>query len=200
MLIQVGTNEILLDDSTRLAKRARSVGVDVILDITADVPHVFQAFMRRPGRGRRGTGPCGSLPQPAHSHCGHGAHVSGVGPAPAPPCWRLRLGPCSPSPSRLSARGASLAEGLSPESCEPRVSATTGAGSSRSSCRMAAPRAAATGTPISPRSADRWSGRAGWPAHAAGEEPTGCLIGGGVHVVAVRDVLQQQGCDWCGDG
>ncbi|MDX3353589.1 alpha/beta hydrolase [Streptomyces sp. ME01-24h] len=44
MLIQVGTNEILLDDSTRLAKRARSVGVDVILDITADVPHVFQAF------------------------------------------------------------------------------------------------------------------------------------------------------------
>ncbi|MFJ6462334.1 alpha/beta hydrolase fold domain-containing protein [Streptomyces sp. NPDC091387] len=44
MLIQVGTNEILLDDSTRLAERARSAGVDVILDITADVPHVFQAF------------------------------------------------------------------------------------------------------------------------------------------------------------
>ncbi|WP_329142048.1 alpha/beta hydrolase [Streptomyces sp. NBC_01456] len=44
LLIQVGTNEILLDDSTRLAARARSVGVDVILDITADVPHVFQAF------------------------------------------------------------------------------------------------------------------------------------------------------------
>jgi acetyl esterase/lipase len=44
MLIQVGTNEILLDDSTRLAARARAVGVDVILDVTADVPHVFQAF------------------------------------------------------------------------------------------------------------------------------------------------------------
>ncbi|MEU6541225.1 alpha/beta hydrolase [Streptomyces sp. NPDC047000] len=44
MLIQVGTNEILLDDSTRLAARARSVGVDVVLDVTADVPHVFQAF------------------------------------------------------------------------------------------------------------------------------------------------------------
>ncbi|WP_037912215.1 alpha/beta hydrolase [Actinacidiphila yeochonensis] len=44
LLIQVGTNEILLDDSTRLAERARSVGVDVILDVTADVPHVFQAF------------------------------------------------------------------------------------------------------------------------------------------------------------
>ncbi|MBM9503673.1 alpha/beta hydrolase [Actinacidiphila acididurans] len=43
-LIQVGTNEILLDDSTRLAARARAVGVDVILDVTADVPHVFQSF------------------------------------------------------------------------------------------------------------------------------------------------------------
>ncbi|MGW4806815.1 alpha/beta hydrolase [Kitasatospora sp. NPDC004272] len=44
LLIQVGTNEILLDDSTRLAERARAAGVDVILDVTADVPHVFQAF------------------------------------------------------------------------------------------------------------------------------------------------------------
>ncbi|WP_225102618.1 alpha/beta hydrolase [Streptomyces sp. CoH27] len=44
ILIQVGTNEILLDDSTRLAAHARAVGVDVILDITADVPHVFQSF------------------------------------------------------------------------------------------------------------------------------------------------------------
>ena len=44
MLLQAGTNEILLDDSTRMATRARAAGVDVILDITADVPHVFQAF------------------------------------------------------------------------------------------------------------------------------------------------------------
>ncbi|WP_329173083.1 alpha/beta hydrolase [Streptomyces sp. NBC_01477] len=44
MLLQAGTNEILLDDSTRMAARARDAGVDVILDITADVPHVFQAF------------------------------------------------------------------------------------------------------------------------------------------------------------
>ncbi|MCS0603546.1 alpha/beta hydrolase [Streptomyces sp. LP11] len=44
MLLQVGTNEVLLDDSTRLATRAREAGVDVILDVTADVPHVFQAF------------------------------------------------------------------------------------------------------------------------------------------------------------
>lgn len=44
ILLQVGANEILLDDSTRLAVRARAAGVDVILDVTADVPHVFQAF------------------------------------------------------------------------------------------------------------------------------------------------------------
>ena len=44
MLLQAGTNELLLDDSTRLAERARNAGVDVILDITADVPHVFQSF------------------------------------------------------------------------------------------------------------------------------------------------------------
>ncbi len=44
MLLQVGTNELLLDDSTRLAARARAAGVDVVLDVTADVPHVFQCF------------------------------------------------------------------------------------------------------------------------------------------------------------
>ncbi|MEU9046183.1 MULTISPECIES: alpha/beta hydrolase [unclassified Kitasatospora] len=44
MLLQAGTNEMLLDDSTRMAARARDAGVDVLLDITADVPHVFQAF------------------------------------------------------------------------------------------------------------------------------------------------------------
>ena len=44
LLLQVGTNETLLDDSTRMAARARDAGVDVILDVTADVPHVFQSF------------------------------------------------------------------------------------------------------------------------------------------------------------
>lgn len=44
MLLQAGTNEMLLDDATRLAERARVAGVDVILDVTSDVPHVFQAF------------------------------------------------------------------------------------------------------------------------------------------------------------
>lgn len=44
LLLQVGTNELLLDDSTRLAKRARDAEVDVILDVTANVPHVFQGY------------------------------------------------------------------------------------------------------------------------------------------------------------
>jgi epsilon-lactone hydrolase len=44
MLLQVGTNELLLDDSTRLAARATTAGVDVILDITAGVSHVFQTY------------------------------------------------------------------------------------------------------------------------------------------------------------
>lgn len=44
LLLQVGTDELLLDDSVRLAARARDAEVDVVLDVTAGVPHVFQAF------------------------------------------------------------------------------------------------------------------------------------------------------------
>ena len=44
LLIQVGTDEILLDDSTRLAERAREAGVNVQLDVWQDMIHVFQAF------------------------------------------------------------------------------------------------------------------------------------------------------------
>ena len=45
VLLQVGTSEVLLDDSVRFADRARAASVDVILDVTADVTHVFQAFV-----------------------------------------------------------------------------------------------------------------------------------------------------------
>lgn len=44
LLLQVGTNELLLDDTVRLADRAREADVDVILDVTAAVPHVFQSL------------------------------------------------------------------------------------------------------------------------------------------------------------
>ncbi len=44
MLIQVGTAEIVLDDSRRLAVKAREAGVEVVLDEWEDQIHVFQAF------------------------------------------------------------------------------------------------------------------------------------------------------------
>lgn len=42
--IQVGTSEILLDDSKRIAKKLESANVDVELDIWEDMIHVFAAF------------------------------------------------------------------------------------------------------------------------------------------------------------
>ncbi len=52
LLIQVGTAEVLLDDSTRLAERARLVGVDVTLEPWEDMIHVwhFFAFMLPEGQ------------------------------------------------------------------------------------------------------------------------------------------------------
>lgn len=44
LLIHVGTAEVLLDDATRLAERARSAGVDVTLEPWNDMIHVFQFF------------------------------------------------------------------------------------------------------------------------------------------------------------
>ena len=44
LCIQVGSAEIILDDSTRLAKRAKEAGVEEQLDIWEDMIHVFQAF------------------------------------------------------------------------------------------------------------------------------------------------------------
>ena len=42
LLIQVGSDEILLDDATRLAEQAREAGVDVTLEIWDEMFHVFQ--------------------------------------------------------------------------------------------------------------------------------------------------------------
>ena len=44
LLVQVGTNEILLSDALRLAEQAATADVTVTLDVTDGVPHVFQAF------------------------------------------------------------------------------------------------------------------------------------------------------------
>jgi epsilon-lactone hydrolase len=44
LLVQVGTAETLLDDSTRFADRARASGVDVALEVWDDMIHVWHAF------------------------------------------------------------------------------------------------------------------------------------------------------------
>jgi acetyl esterase/lipase len=44
LIIQAGTHEILLDDAVRLARQAATADVEVALDITPGVPHVFQAY------------------------------------------------------------------------------------------------------------------------------------------------------------
>jgi monoterpene epsilon-lactone hydrolase len=44
LLIQVGTAEILFDDATRLANRARAAGVDVILEPWEDMIHMWHFF------------------------------------------------------------------------------------------------------------------------------------------------------------
>jgi monoterpene epsilon-lactone hydrolase len=44
LIIQAGTHEVLLDDAVRLARQAATADVEVTLDITPQVPHVFQAY------------------------------------------------------------------------------------------------------------------------------------------------------------
>ena len=44
LIIQAGTHEVLLDDAVRLARQAAIADVEVTLDITPQVPHVFQAY------------------------------------------------------------------------------------------------------------------------------------------------------------
>lgn len=44
LLIQVGSEEVLLDDSARLADVARAAGVEVTLEVAPDLPHVYQYF------------------------------------------------------------------------------------------------------------------------------------------------------------
>jgi epsilon-lactone hydrolase len=44
LIIQAGTHEVLLDDAARLARQAAAADVEVTLDITPGVPHVFQTF------------------------------------------------------------------------------------------------------------------------------------------------------------
>ena len=44
LIIQAGSHEVLLDDAVRLARQAATADVEVTLEITPRVPHVFQAY------------------------------------------------------------------------------------------------------------------------------------------------------------
>jgi acetyl esterase/lipase len=54
LFIQVGTAEVLLDDSVRIADRAKEVGVEVQLEIWQDMIHVFAAFAEWAPEGQQG--------------------------------------------------------------------------------------------------------------------------------------------------
>ena len=60
-LIQVGSAETLLDDSTRLAERARAAGVDVRLDVWEDMIHVWQLFAPMLPEGREALAQAGEF-------------------------------------------------------------------------------------------------------------------------------------------
>jgi monoterpene epsilon-lactone hydrolase len=48
LLVQVGTADLLLSDSERLAAAADQAGVDVILEIGEGLPHVYQLLLGTP--------------------------------------------------------------------------------------------------------------------------------------------------------
>jgi epsilon-lactone hydrolase len=48
LLIQVGTADLLLSDSERLAAAAAQAGVDVTLEIGQGLPHVYQLLLGTP--------------------------------------------------------------------------------------------------------------------------------------------------------
>jgi len=54
LFIQVGTAELILDDSLRLAEKAKNEGVEVTLDVWKDMPHVFTIYFQYAPESRQG--------------------------------------------------------------------------------------------------------------------------------------------------
>lgn len=63
LLVEVGTDEILHDDSIRVAESAKEHGVEVQLDIWDNVGHVFQAFAAFAPEGQEGIEKIGEFVQ-----------------------------------------------------------------------------------------------------------------------------------------
>jgi acetyl esterase/lipase len=53
LLIHAGSDEVLLDDSTRVAERAKAAGVEVTLDVWEGMWHVWHAFAPQLPEGQR---------------------------------------------------------------------------------------------------------------------------------------------------
>ena len=66
-LIQVGGDEILLDNSVRMAARMREAGCEVRLEIWPRMPHVFQSFSSILPEARRAIARIGAF---VHEHVG----------------------------------------------------------------------------------------------------------------------------------
>ncbi|CAB3748239.1 alpha/beta hydrolase [Paraburkholderia solisilvae] len=63
MLIQVGTAETLLDDSTRLARRAAQADVRVVLDVWPDMIHAWSLFYQQLDAGQQSLESMGAFVQ-----------------------------------------------------------------------------------------------------------------------------------------
>jgi acetyl esterase/lipase len=60
-LIQVGSIEILRDDSVRFAERAREAGVDIECQVWADMPHVWPLYSSGLPEGREAVSKAGAF-------------------------------------------------------------------------------------------------------------------------------------------
>ena len=82
LLIHVGDDEILLDDSTRLADRARAAGVNVTLKVWKGLWHAFHAFYPWVPEARRAHGEIGewvaarTQTEKAYDSLSRGTHTS----------------------------------------------------------------------------------------------------------------------------
>jgi acetyl esterase/lipase len=70
--VQVGSAEILLEDSIRIAANAGSNGTPVRLDIWPNMPHVFPAFSFMLDAGKLALADAGQFIRDALAHAGAG--------------------------------------------------------------------------------------------------------------------------------
>jgi len=73
MLVQASRHEVLRDDATRIAAKARAAGVACELELTDEVPHVWQIFASMLPEGREALARAGAF---LRRHLGIAAHAA----------------------------------------------------------------------------------------------------------------------------